>query len=131
MKVTDYSRFRLMQTAVKWNVDREYFEPIYNYLIYGYSPGGFFTSVLANDWAGAIQRSHPGNTVDALKRVTGWIRDVIPAAAVNSYEAVNTWCALSAEDRRSQLEQQGLIYTEQQEVELALRGTAATEPWMP
>lgn len=130
MKITEYSRFRLMQTARNWDVEPEYFEPIYRYLVHGISPGSFFTSVLAGDWFGAIQRSHPSNSIEGLKSLSGWITDSIPSAALHSYKAVESWCSLPDDDRRRILEEYQLIYTEKEEVEMALRGKIAVEPYL-
>lgn len=108
-----------------WQVPKEFFEPFYNYLINGWEPGSCFSAVLANDFFTAIQRSHPANTVDAFKRTTGWINDKWPQTAWGSYEAVDRWIKLTEEERREILEDTRLIYTERQEVEMALRGKVA------
>jgi hypothetical protein len=128
MKITDYSKHRIMQNANNWQVEREYFDPLYNYLVHGFEPGGFWTAALANDFMGAVQRSHPGNTVEALKRASGWIQNSFPQVAYGSYDLVYGWCKLSAFTRRSLLEEAGLIYTERQEVEMSLRGAETREP---
>jgi hypothetical protein len=99
-----------------------------NYLIYGYEPGGFFTSVLANDFFAAIQRSHPSNTVEALKCLVGWIDDCMPPEAYSSYDRVSEWSRLHKDSRRVILEQYGLIYTEQEEIMLTLRSESTVEP---
>ena len=131
MKLTDYSRFRLMQTARLWEVDRDYFEPVYNYLVHGYDPGSFWSAVLANDFFSAMRSSHPANQVSALKKAVGWIEDTLPESAYGSWSRVTDWTKLSQEARRQRLEDQGLIYTEHQEVELALRGADLKEPYWP
>ena len=51
MKLTKYSHNRLYETFAKWQVPKDFAEPMANYLVYGYSPGGCFTSVLANDFS--------------------------------------------------------------------------------
>ena len=123
MKITGYSKIKLMETADYWRVPKEYFDPLYNYLIFGFSPGGFWTAVLANDFHGAIQRSHPANQVEALKHVSGWINDLFPRISWGSYAKVDGWTEMSSQQRRRHLEGADLIYTEQQEVQLALKGT--------
>ena len=122
MKLTAYSKVRLMENALRWEVDKDYFDPIFNYLVYGWEPGSFFTSLLANDFFGAVQHSHPANSIPALKKLCGWIRDALPNAAWGSYQQVQTWSQFSDLERRTLLESAGLIYTEREEVELALRG---------
>lgn len=128
MKVTQHSHCKLKQSAKNWEVEKEYFDPIYNYLVHGYSPGGFFTAVLAGDWFGAIQRSHPGNNIQSLKNVSGWITECVPAIAYNSYKNVEAWCEMTDDQRRPWLEAAGLIYNEKEEVQMALRGTEVIEP---
>ena len=56
MNITVYSRNRLYETFSKWDVPRDFADPMANYLVYGYEPGGCFTSVLANDFFAAMQR---------------------------------------------------------------------------
>jgi hypothetical protein len=122
MKLTPYSRNRCMTAAELWRVPKEYFDPLYNYLVYGFEPGGFWTSVLANDVMGAMQRSHPANQIAALKNTVGWIQDQFPALSYGSYKMVDGWLGFTEQQRRGQLEACALIYTEQEEVEMALRG---------
>lgn len=116
------SEDKFYATMDEWSVPLEYAEPIFNYLVYGYSPGSFFTSVLANDFVGAMARSHPANTVPALKSLSGWIINNMPASAWRSYEAVDAWCKTAPETRRSVLEAHGLIYTLKEETWEALKG---------
>lgn len=130
MKITKYNRNRLLKTFEYWKVPRDFAEPMYNYLIHGWNPGSCFTSVLANDFCGAIQRSHPANTIEALKSLSGWIQDTVPHCAWGSYPAVDDWCYLSAEKRRKILEDNDLIYTEEEEVMLALRNQYTQEPYL-
>jgi hypothetical protein len=128
MNITVYSRNRLYETFSKWDVPRDFADPMANYLVYGYEPGGFFTSVLANDFFAAIQSSHPANTVEAFKCLVGWIGDCMPTEAYNTYNQVSEWCRLPEGHRRAILEQWGLIYTEQEEIMLALREESTIEP---
>ena len=103
---------------------------MYNYLIFGYEPGSFFNSLLANDLFGAIPRSHPSNSIEALKHLCGWIQDKFPEQSWGSYDKINTWLALSSEQRRALLEGKQLIYTEQAEIMLGLRGEKSVEPML-
>ena len=128
MKLTNYSCNLLMATFAKWDVPKDFSDSMYNYLIHGYSPGGFFTSVLANDFHSAIARSHPVNTVNSLKSLGGWILDCVPREAHGSYNNVEVWCSLPADVRRTILEDCELIYTEQQEIMMALQGQNTQEP---
>ena len=128
MKLTDYSRNRLFATFHLWSVPKDFADPMYNYLVHGYSPGGFFTSVLANDFHSAIARSHPSNTINACKSLGGWILDHAPRETKGSYNNVEVWCSLPADVRRTILEDCELIYTEQQEIMLTLQGQSTNEP---
>jgi hypothetical protein len=128
MKLTKYSHNLLMATFAKWDVPKDFADPMYNYLVHGFSPGGFFTSVLANDFHGAIARSHPANTIEALKHLGGWILDSAPREARGGYDAVSGWCSLPPKARRQILEECGLIYTEEREVWMTLQGKHTTEP---
>lgn len=128
MKLTKYNRNRLLQTFETWRVPKDFAEPMFNYLVYGFEPGSCFTSVLANDFHGAIRRSHPANTVETFKALAGWIFDTVPAEARGSYKSVDDWIKLTPELRREILERHNLIYTEEEEVMLILRNQYTTEP---
>jgi hypothetical protein len=116
MKLTKFSEKRIHSSAEKWSVDQDFYIPIFNYLVYGFSPGGFFTSVLANDFLGAMPRCHNFNTVAALKAVAGWIRDDLPPISYGSYDRVDKWLSMPEAERRKHLEDTGLIFTEKEEV---------------
>jgi len=128
MKLTNYSRNLLLATFSKWDVAKDFADPMYNYLVHGYAPGSFFTSVLANDFHSAIARSHPANSIEALKHLGGWILDCAPREAHGSYDAVSNWCYLTPEARRQILEEYGLVYTEEKEVWMTLEGKVTVEP---
>lgn len=111
-----------------WNVDAEYADPMFNYLVYGFSPGSFFTSVLANDFYDAVVRSHPANTIPALKKLVGWVRDSMPREAYGSYAAVDHWISLTSDERRAVLEAHDLILTPKEETWAALNGAPTHDP---
>ena len=125
MKITKHSRSRLMITANRWTVPRDYFDPLYNYLVHGFEPGSFWTAVLANDWHRAISSSHPGNTIESLKHASGWIHDAFPQESYGGYSNIKEWMELDSSIRRMILEECRLIYTEQEEIILGLKGTPA------
>ena len=130
MDVTKHSRNRFLDTLAHWRVPKEYADPIYNYLVFGFEPGSFFTSVFANDFMSAMLRSHPANTVESLKTVAGWILNVCPHEAWGSYNKVSAWLIMSPSQRRELLEEWNLVYTEQEEIMLALRNTYTAEPML-
>jgi hypothetical protein len=130
MDLTNFSKYKLYHSMAKYNVNKDYAECIYNYLVYGFHPGSFFTSLLANDFMGAVSHSHPGNTVSALKNLVTWITNVLPEGVTHgSYRAVDGWIELTGEQRRFILEQHGLIYSEQDEILKVLKGETPIEPF--
>jgi len=128
MKLTQYGRNKILETFNHWGVPKEFADPMYNYLVHGFSPGGCFTAVLANDFHCAIGSSHPGNSVEAFKSLSGWILEQVPTEARGSYNNVDVWCSLPADVRRTILEDYEIIYTEQQEIMMALQSTPTHEP---
>ena len=130
MTVSKLNRDRVMLTASRWSVAREYFDPLYNYLVHGFEPGSFWTSVLANDFMGAIQRSHPANDIPALKHAVGWIQDVFPQGSYGDYRSVRYWVNMEASERRLTLEHHRILLTEQQEIMTILRGQKSQEPFL-
>jgi hypothetical protein len=128
MNISDYSRNRLYETFAKWDVPRDFAEPFYNYLVWGFRPGGCFEAILCNDFAKAIRRSHPGNTVPAFKALVGWIDSTVPEVARGSHKQILFWSSCDEEQRRSILEQHGLIYTAREETWLIIKGEHTAEP---
>lgn len=128
MKLTAHSRNRLLASFNEWHVPKDFAEPMYNYMVHGFSPGSCFTAVLANDFARAIGSSHPSNTVTAFKALVGWMQNYVPLQARGSYQAVEDWTKLDHDQRRTVLENFGLIYTKEDEVMLVLNGTPTVEP---
>jgi hypothetical protein len=129
MNLTNLSKYKLYNSLKNYSVSKDYADPIYNYLVHGFNPGSFFTALLANDFMGAVSRSHPGNTIPALKNLVTWIVNELPIGVTHgSYEIVDAWTRLSTEERRVVLEQQKLIYSEKDEIIKILKGVEAVEP---
>lgn len=128
MKLAEHSRNRLWGSLHNWSVPRDFAEPMFNYLVHGYEPGGFFKGWYAND-ATSIIRSHPANTVEALKALTKWMINCAPDPAWGNHDNVNNWLKMDANDRRFVLEHCRLIYTEQEEIMLLLKGEHTVEPF--
>ncbi len=120
MKLSKYSEVRLRKSLNQWRVPGDFAVPMYNYLVFGLEPGGFFTGWYAND-AMAILRSHSGNTVESLKDLSKWMLNCMPAEAMGSYEKVRTWMKLSDSERRRILVDAKLIYTEEEETWMILK----------
>jgi len=65
---------------------------IIRYVWYGVPPGGFLTSVFANDFKGAVTRSDTRNKA-ALEQYAYFIIWEVPSACQGSMEAVEQWIA--------------------------------------
>ena len=130
MNLTKFSKDRMTLSASHWTVPREYFDPLFNYLVHGFKPGSFWTAVLCNDFMAAIQSSHPSNTIEALKSTVGWIRDSFPPESYGDYHRVEQWIALAPGYRRMSLEAAHMIYTEQEEIMKGLKGERSQEPFL-
>ena len=131
MNLTKYGKYKLQNKMASYEIDRDFADPIYNYLVLGYNPGSFFTSVLANDFMDAISRSHPANTIIALKKLVSFIVNEMPHGITHgSYEVVDAWTKMSTEERRKILEECRLIFTEKEEIIKVLKDEPVTEPQM-
>lgn len=82
-----------------------------NYIMHGFEPGGFLTSVLANDLFMAVGRADYWNKTNLHHIVHNVIHNM-PSLSFGSYEAVTDWCR-DADSRRSyyveQLEKQRML----------------------
>ena len=124
MKLTPYSKNKIRAGAANWSVPLDFYDPMFNYLVYGFAPGSFFTALLANDFMGAIGHSHPNNTMQNLKSLVGWIRESFPEIAYGDYLRVMSWIDIPSDERRKILEDRGLIYTEADEINMVLKGVS-------
>ena len=119
-----------METLNTWEVPREYADIMFDYFVHGLESGSFFTAVLANDFASAMASSHPANSIQGLKNLVGWLRSTLThGQAWGDYKTVKTWLALSEAERRDVLVKYGLLYSEQQEIMLALKNQRTVEPF--
>lgn len=115
MQLTRHSIRRFNDSLGHWCVGPEYADTMLHYFVYGFDPGSFFTSVLANDFFMAMCHSHPANSIAALKDLAKWIINAAPREAIGSREKVKAWLQMSEAERRKILEECELIYTEQEE----------------
>lgn len=132
MKLSVYSRYRILKSTSHLEqeyylgsefINLDFFDPIYNYLVHGFTPGSFFTAVLANDFASAILHSHPSNSIEDLKKLVRWIQSIGSRGIVHGdYDIVASWTIKSDDERRFILEEMGLIFTEEEEIIMTLRG---------
>ena len=129
MKLSKHSKNKFMGTFSQYEVPKDYADPIFNYLVHGFHPGGFWNAVLANDFMGAMARSHPANTVPVLKKTVSWIMNhLVNGTTHGSYEVIDKWLKTPVEERRELLEALGLVYSEQQEIVLILKDEPTHEP---
>ena len=129
MKLSAHSKNRMIETFHQYEVPKEYADPIFNYLVHGFHPGGFWNSVFANDFIGAMARSHPANTIPALKKVVSWMMNhLVTGTTHGSYTVVDQWLEKTPEQRREVLEALGLIYPEKTEIVLILKDVPTYEP---
>jgi hypothetical protein len=126
--LTAHSKNKFMGTFEQYEIPKEYAGPIFNYLVHGYHPGGFWNAVLANDFMSAMSRSHPANSIPDLKKTVSWITNhLVNGTTHGSYEVVDAWLKLPAEERRDILEAMGLVYSEQTEIVMILKDVPTHE----
>ena len=131
MKLTTYSINRFYETFVTYNVPKEYADPIFNYFVHGFQPGSFFTALLANDFVGAMCRSHPANTVEGLKMLCVWLQNSgMKTQAWGDYDTVDRWLQMDEGLRRAILEHAELIYSEEKEIWMTLKGEKTHTPML-
>lgn len=130
MNLTVYSRNCILETFAHWNVPKDFADPMFNYLVHGYQPGSCFTAVLANDFIGAITRSHPSNSVEAFKSLAKWMIATLPEKTYGSYVKVDAWCDMPWAMRRPVLEKHKLVFTEKEEVLMILKEKPTREPML-
>lgn len=124
MEITNFSRIRILRIMQDWDLPKDWVDPLYNYLVYGWNPGGFFSKFLANDCWGAMQSSHPNNHIELLKKLAGWTVSSVPREASGSWDRVEAWTKMSETERRTILERYRIIFTQEQEIMAALEGRA-------
>lgn len=81
-----------MKTTTKESID--------NYVHLGIPPGGFITSVLANDLMEALGRADTENRFDIFE-ICQYIYNGIPSTCHGSYEIVDQWLKAKYEERAS------------------------------
>jgi hypothetical protein len=78
-------------------------EALENYLMHGFEPGGFLTSVLANDLYLALGRADFWSKQN-LERIVARVLYNMPGMSYGSYTAVKDWCK-DKDGRRSEYAQ--------------------------
>jgi hypothetical protein len=85
--------------AAGYDVPPHTMDSLRHYLIQGWDPGGFVTSVLALDMSRSIASADVGNR-HRLWSISRWIMEYAPPESWGSYEAVDLWCK-DQDSRRS------------------------------
>lgn len=83
-------------------------DAIWNYLIYGYEPGGFLSGVFSNRLFKAAASADHVN-MQRLGYVAKFVMLYLPSACNGSPEQMKVWMALSMQDREKILVEAGLI----------------------
>lgn len=122
MYLSTINKQRIQSSFEYWGLTKDFSDPLYHYLVFATSPGGFFTSLLANDCMTALGKSHPANSLEMLKNIAGWVINYMPKEAWGTYEKVEHWKSLNDEQRQRILEDTGLILTPQKETWATLKG---------
>jgi len=82
-------------------------EALYNYLAFGYTPGGFLTAVLRNDLFRAAGSADFVN-IEKMGYVARWIAQVVPMEAYGSQKAMDHWQNKTEQEREQILVGLGL-----------------------
>ena len=80
-------------------VDGDWAGSMARWLVYGYEPGSFLYSVLANDLLAAAYRTHPLNQWQSIVSLIKWMNELAPKECMGSYEALDQWKAMSTDQR--------------------------------
>jgi hypothetical protein len=91
--------------------DHEWVGVMERYVLHGLHPGGFFSSLLANNMMDAMARCHLLNPTKDIKMLCLWVVNICPYEAWGSYEKVVAWCKLDEKARRIILEERNLVTT--------------------
>jgi hypothetical protein len=86
-----------------FDVDDEWQEVTYQYVVRGLHPGSFFEALYCGDLFKAVNSSHPHNTWDAISNLCKWIQYVCPNDCKGGYYAVQYWTRISQEQRDATL----------------------------
>lgn len=103
-------------SALLDNIPPHTLATIKNYLIHGYEPGGFVTSMLAMDMEVALARADTANR-QRMWYIGKYITEHLPEGSWGSYNAVIEWCE-NKDDRRSKWATWAALTNTEKEVDL-------------
>jgi len=78
--------------STEYNVPVHTQEALEHYLISGFQPGGFLSSMLAMNMERAVYNADVANK-QAFVSIARWIIEYAPKASWGSYQAIDDWCA--------------------------------------
>lgn len=78
--------------STEYNVPIHTQEALENYLLLGFEPGGFLSSMLAMNMERALYTADVANK-QAFVSIGRWICEYAPPGSWGSYQAINDWCA--------------------------------------
>lgn len=87
-------------TFVDYTVPEEMKEAFWNYLAYGFDPGGFGTAIFSNDFLRAVSSAHRMLTSDHLRSIALWVQNYAPADSFGSLDKMYIWQSKTDEARR-------------------------------
>ena len=90
------------------DVDLDFRQSLWLYMMYGIDLGSFGMAVLRNDFHDAMNRAHRALTAARLRALTNWLYDNAPRISYGSEQNIITWKSLSDEQRRDILIECGL-----------------------
>ena len=93
------------------SVSDDWKDILYNYVVNGYHPGGFFESLLLNDLWQAVSRSHPSNEWSQIRGVMKWIHWKAPRQCYGTKKKVEAWMKRKDRSRREICENLGILDT--------------------
>lgn len=129
-----YSRALFEHSMRRWDyyngpLPSDWVDTLWRYYAMGLSPGSFFSAVLANNMSDAMANCHPGNRVDSIRALCGWIRERgMHGIAWGDYDTVRSWLRLPQSMRVQHLAGNGLAYPSEAEVCLILEDASVPLP---
>lgn len=121
MQLTKHSTDKFHEQLDTYHVPAEWQQEVFNYLVLGFPPSGFFESFFACDMIGMLSRSHRLNTIPAMKALNLYMVNVMPTRAYGSAFDVTEWLKKTSDERRKILEDNDLIFTADEEIILTLK----------
>jgi len=88
------------ETFTGYEFPEEMQEAFWNYFAYGWNPGGFGMAILRNNFMDATARAHRSLTAEHFRQIAIWFANVPPPMSFGSDAKIESWAALSDNERR-------------------------------